>query len=76
MKKELSKFSADITVFENEIIIKKSDLTHPTENLCGNNDHRIAMSAAAAAFSTSGTVTVKVAEAVKKSYPSFWDEIR
>ena len=38
------------------------------------NDHRIAMSAAIAATVCSEPVTVLGAEAVKKSYPKFWDE--
>ena len=38
------------------------------------NDHRIAMSAAIAATVCTEPVTVLGAEAVKKSYPKFWDE--
>ena len=38
------------------------------------NDHRIAMSAAIAATVCTESVTVLGAEAVKKSYPKFWDE--
>ena len=38
------------------------------------NDHRIAMSAAIAATVCSEPVTILGAEAVKKSYPKFWDE--
>ncbi len=40
------------------------------------NDHRIAMSGAVAAFCTENPVTINGAQAVKKSYPTFWDEIR
>ncbi len=40
------------------------------------NDHRIAMSAAVAAFGTKNEITIENAQAVNKSYPSFWDEIR
>ncbi len=36
-------------------------------------DHRIAMSAAVAATVADGTVTIRGAEAVAKSYPAFWD---
>jgi 3-phosphoshikimate 1-carboxyvinyltransferase len=39
-----------------------------------HNDHRIAMAAAIAATACTEPVTVLGAEAVKKSYPSFWDE--
>ncbi|MBO5857878.1 MAG: 3-phosphoshikimate 1-carboxyvinyltransferase, partial [Clostridia bacterium] len=67
MKKELSKFYADITVLENEIIIKKSDLIPPTEILCGNNDHRIAMSLTVLSSVFGGKI--ENSECVNKSYP-------
>lgn len=38
------------------------------------NDHRIAMAAAVASFICDSPVTIKGAEAVKKSYPAFFDE--
>ena len=38
-------------------------------------DHRIAMSAAAAASAALGPVTVLGAECVKKSYPRFWEDL-
>ena len=41
----------------------------------GANDHRIVMAAAAAAATAAAApVTVTGAEAVRKSYPSFWEE--
>jgi 3-phosphoshikimate 1-carboxyvinyltransferase len=40
------------------------------------NDHRIAMSAAIAATVCTAPVTILGAEAVNKSYPSFWAEYR
>ena len=42
----------------------------------GANDHRIVMAAAIAATVCEAPVTVRGAEAVRKSYPSFWDEYR
>ena len=49
--------------------------------LCGGEtqsagDHRIAMSAAIAAGICQNPVTIHGAEAVNKSYPAFWDEIK
>jgi len=40
----------------------------------GANDHRIVMAAAIAATSCPSPVTILGAEAVRKSYPNFWDE--
>ena len=37
------------------------------------NDHRIVMAAAIAATASSSPVTIRGAEAVKKSYPDFWE---
>ncbi len=47
-------------------------LTGGTVQSCG--DHRIVMAAAVAALRCTGDVTVTGAEAVRKSYPSFFDE--
>ena len=40
----------------------------------GANDHRIVMAAAIAATACQSPVTILGAQAVNKSYPSFWDE--
>ena len=41
-----------------------------------SGDHRIVMAAAAAAYALSVPVTVRNAEAVNKSYPEFFDDLR
>lgn len=40
------------------------------------HDHRIAMACAVAALKAAGSTTIEEAEAVKKSYPDFYDHIR
>ena len=42
----------------------------------GANDHRIVMAAAIAATCCDGPTTILGAEAVNKSYPSFWEEFK
>lgn len=42
----------------------------------GFRDHRIVMAAAAAACRCAEPVTIRGAEAVEKSYPSFWDDYK
>lgn len=42
----------------------------------GHNDHRVVMAAAIAATGCTGEVLLTGAEAVNKSYPSFWDVFR
>jgi 3-phosphoshikimate 1-carboxyvinyltransferase len=59
---------------ENELTVYGTGLTGGTVN--SYNDHRIAMAAAIAATVCSNPVTISGAEAVNKSYPSFWNEYR
>ena len=74
MAKELRKFGADITVFENEVVIGKAQLHAPCEALCSHNDHRIVMSLAVLATVYGGEI--EGAEAVKKSYPDFFRDLK
>ena len=73
MAEELRKFGCDITVFENSVIINKSELHAPHETLSGHNDHRIVMSLAVLASVYGGEIDGT--EAVKKSYPDFFADI-
>ena len=74
MRGELSKLGADILVNENEVIIKKAELYAPKCPLYSHNDHRIAM-ALSLILSRYGGI-LQGAEAVSKSYPSFFNDIK
>ena len=74
MAEELAKFGAKITVFENEVVIEPSALHAPTEALCGHNDHRIVM--ALSVLATRFGAEIEGAEAIAKSYPSFFADLR
>ncbi len=74
MKQELSKFGADISLLENEIIIEKTALHPPSEELSGHNDHRVVMSLAVLCSAYGGVIDGS--EAVSKSYPDFFDRVR
>ena len=41
-----------------------------------HNDHRIAMACAVAALKASGTITITDAQAIHKSYPAFYDDLK
>ena len=71
---ELRKFGAKIKVFENSVIVEKAELHTPKEKLSGHNDHRIVMSLAVLATKLGGEIDG--AEAVKKSYPSFFQDLQ
>ena len=74
MAEELVKFGIKVDVMENEIIVYPGKLQEPKETLSSHNDHRIAMAAAIATTVCTEPVTILGAEAVNKSYPSFWKE--
>lgn len=74
MAEELKKFGANVKVYENSVEIKKTQLKQPIVPLCGHNDHRIVM-----AFSVLAAVfgaEIDGAEAVNKSYPDFFRDIK
>ena len=71
---ELRKCNAKIDVFDNEIIVNKSDLKMPIENLNSHNDHRIAMSLTL--LSTLFDINLEDYLCVKKSYPSFFEDLK
>ncbi|MBR2010224.1 MAG: 3-phosphoshikimate 1-carboxyvinyltransferase [Clostridia bacterium] len=70
----LRTLGGDITENEDGLTVVGGKPLHGgTVNTCG--DHRIAMSAAAAALLTEEAVTIPHAECVQKSYPTFFDEV-
>ena len=71
----LTALGADITETDDGLIINgKDSLTGGRISSC--NDHRIAMSAAVASCVCSSAVIIEGAQAVEKSYPSFWEDMR
>ena len=74
MAEELKKFGANVKVYENSVESKKTQLKPPIVPLCGHNDHRIvmALSVLAAVFGAE----IDGAEAVNKSYPDFFRDIK
>ena len=74
MAEELEKFGADVNVYENSVEIKKTTLKPPVMPLCGHNDHRVVM--ALSVLSAVFGAEIDGAEAVNKSYPKYFDEIR
>ena len=73
MCEELAKFGIKTHMEENSIEIG-SGIKAPSEELCGHNDHRIVMSLSLLLSLTGGKITE--AEAVRKSYPGFFEDIK
>ena len=74
MAQELAKCGAQVEVKENCVVVTKRDLHSPAQTLLSHNDHRIAMSLAVLMTKYGGQIDG--AEAVKKSYPNFWSDIK
>ena len=74
MAEELRKFGAVVTVEENTVTVLPGDFHAPQEPLCGHNDHRIVMSLSVLATKTGGTIYG--AEAVRKSFPGFFEALQ
>ena len=74
MKDELQKFGAELITEENSVTVNKTDLHTPRELLCGHNDHRIVMSLAVLCTLFGGEI--EGCEAVDKSYPDFFRDIK
>ncbi|AEB77025.1 3-phosphoshikimate 1-carboxyvinyltransferase [Clostridium botulinum] len=75
MATELKKIGADIEELEDGLLIKGR------EYLKGGtvdswNDHRIAMSMAIASIKCKEPITIKNSDAVNKSYPDFWEDLK
>lgn len=71
---ELSKCGAEIDIYDNEIIVKKKELTMPKDPLYSHNDHRIAMSLSL--LSTKFDISINDSECVSKSYPNYFSELK
>ena len=73
MAEELKKFGIQVDVMENEIIVHPGTLQHPKKVLSSHNDHRIAMTLVTLCTLTGGMI--EGAEAVKKSFPNYYETI-
>ena len=74
MRLELEKFGAELVIEENSVTVYKKELHSPKELLCGHNDHRIVMSLAVLCTALGGEI--EGCEAVSKSYPDFFEDIK
>ena len=70
----LSEFGVETVYEDDRIEVKKCTLKRPESPIDGNNDHRIVMTAATLLSITGGKISG--AQAVRKSYPDYFDVIR
>ena len=73
MAEELRKFGVSVTVGDDSVVIYPKEFHAPDEVLNSHNDHRIVMALAVLCSITGGKIAG--AEAVRKSYPDFFERI-
>lgn len=74
MAEELAKFGAWVDVFDDYVVVHKAELHASSKEIRSHNDHRIAMSLAVLMTKFGGVLDG--AEAVKKSFPDFFDVMK
>jgi 3-phosphoshikimate 1-carboxyvinyltransferase len=74
LQEEFGKLGVDILLHGDMMGIKGTDSIKPA-TVHSRHDHRIAMATAVAALRASGPVQIENADAVNKSYPSFFNDI-
>ncbi len=73
MSEELAKFGVATEVKENSVVVKAAKLEPPKIAIDGHNDHRIVMATSVLLSRVGGEIIG--CEAVKKSYPSFFEDL-
>ena len=77
MEEELRKFHVDITSNEEEVWIQGNPAGYTCgECLQGHNDHRIVMAMSVMALVNHSVCRIEGAQAIRKSYPSFFEDVQ
>lgn len=74
MHQELAKLGGGLVFGNNQITVPKQQLAYKGEAIDGHNDHRIVMAMSVILTQTGGVI--KGAEAISKSYPNFFNDIK
>ena len=74
MATELKKFGTSVSVYDDSVVIYPTSFHAPNSILSGHNDHRIVMSLCILLTLTGGEIDG--AEAISKSYPAFFKNLR
>ena len=74
MHEELQKLGGGLVFGENSIVVPNQTLEDKGQTLCGHNDHRIVMAMSVILAKIGGRI--EGAEAVRKSYPNFFVDIK
>ncbi|MGH2646230.1 MAG: 3-phosphoshikimate 1-carboxyvinyltransferase, partial [Ginsengibacter sp.] len=75
LQSEFAKMKVDVEINDDLMLIKGAKQIKGAK-VSSHNDHRIAMACAVAALGAKGSTTIHSADAVKKSYPSFFEDMK
>jgi 3-phosphoshikimate 1-carboxyvinyltransferase len=75
LQKEFSKMGAEITIVDDTMVIRGGGGLRGGR-VQSHHDHRVAMALAIAALKASGETIIENAEAVGKSYPDFFEQLK
>ncbi|MDE1191137.1 MAG: 3-phosphoshikimate 1-carboxyvinyltransferase [Arachidicoccus sp.] len=75
LQEEFAKLGIEIILQDNVMLVKGGTGVHSAVTH-SRHDHRIAMACAVAALKADGNVTIEKADAVKKSYPNFYNHLK
>ena len=76
MQQELRKLGVSLVEEEEYVKIKGVQRIHPTEELDGHKDHRVVMALSILATVSDTAVVIDGVEAVNKSYPHFFEDLK
>lgn len=75
LQEEFSKLGVKITI-QDDLMLIEGGKTVKSAVTNSHHDHRIAMACAVAALRAEGDVTIEAADAIRKSYPDFYNDMR
>lgn len=74
LQTELSQLGGQVSITEDSLYLQKGAIVRNNIAIATYQDHRMAMAFAPLALKT--TISIKEAEVVSKSYPSFWEDCK
>jgi len=75
LQSEFAKMKVDIEINDDLMLINGGKQVNGAK-VSSHNDHRIAMACAVAALGAKGNTIIHEADAIKKSYPAFFEDIK
>lgn len=76
LQQELGKMGVQVEIEKNNMKIHGGNVLKGSAHFFSHNDHRIAMAGAVAALKAKGATVIEHADAIKKSYPSFYTHLQ